>query len=495
MEALKQLISILNKKRLSKIEILDRSFLSEKESLFTKFYEGIVNGSFTSDDDASMFLYQSDSKDLRYRKLKSRFKKRLINTLYFIDLNEYQPDTQSRIFFELSHIRGAINVLMKLGNSFLPNKLITDNFDKALKLGDLEVLKEFSFKLLVDHAVNMEAKDFFAELERFEKFQKASIKEYRAKILYYKSVIIFQKKYSNENILFLKEELEHLQASLDDDDSFQTFYSLNKAFLFYYENEVDVEKLRYYCDANEQLFLRFSTQVKSMQIGTNSLYKIKLLIAQRQFNEAYTLCANVEHLFQPKGNYNWMVIKEFSFLAALQNEDIPTATGILEEVAAQLKFKHSTSPIQEKWKIYEGYLVFLDEYLNKKPFKFNFAKLDNEVPTYSQDKSGFNFALRVLEILYQLAKRNFDDIIQRGDALRVYKNRYLHKNKQTLRSHAFIKLLIKMEKYDFDFAQLAKYESEDLTILKSTTNRFNSGEWEVIPYDRLWEIIIDILKK
>lgn len=495
MEALKQLISIINKKRLSKIEILDRSFLSEKDSLFAKFYDGVANGVFESDEEASMYLYGSDAKDLRYRKLKSRFKKRLINTLYFIDLNEYQPDTQSRMFFELSHIRGATNVLMKLGNSFLPNKLITDNFDKALKLGDLEILKEFSFKLLVDHAVNLEAKDFFTELQRFERFHKASIKEYKAKILYYKSVIIFQKKYSSDNILHLKQELEQLQASIDEDDSFQTLYSLNKAFLFYYENEVDVEKLRYYCDANEQLFLRFSTQVKSMQIGTNSLYKIKLLIAERQFEEAIALSTNVEHLFQPKGNYNWMVIKEFSFIAALQNEDISTARSIMDEVTEHSKFKNTSAPFQEKWKIYEGYLMFFDEYLNNKPYKFNFAKLNNEVPIYSQDKSGFNFALRVLEILYLLAKKNFGDIIQKGDSLRVYKNRYLLKNKQTLRSHAFIKLLIKLEKYDFSHAQLIKFQSEELTTLQSTTNRFNSGEWEVIPYDRLWGIIIDILKK
>ena len=76
MDALKELVKIVNRKRLSKIDVFDKTFLNQNNSnLYYKLYEGLESGTITDDITAAKYLYQSESKDAKFRKLKSRFKK------------------------------------------------------------------------------------------------------------------------------------------------------------------------------------------------------------------------------------------------------------------------------------------------------------------------------------------------------------------------------------------------------------------------------------
>ena len=87
MEDIKAIIKLLSKQKIKQIEILsEESKLSEKSMAL---YNGIKQGNITNDDEASAFLYNDDRKNPIYRVLKHRLKQRLINTLFFIDIQQY----------------------------------------------------------------------------------------------------------------------------------------------------------------------------------------------------------------------------------------------------------------------------------------------------------------------------------------------------------------------------------------------------------------------
>ena len=44
MENLKELVNIINKRKLSQLEVFDKSLISRKDTLFAKFYNGIADG-------------------------------------------------------------------------------------------------------------------------------------------------------------------------------------------------------------------------------------------------------------------------------------------------------------------------------------------------------------------------------------------------------------------------------------------------------------------
>ncbi|MBP9881390.1 MAG: hypothetical protein KBF44_14850, partial [Chitinophagales bacterium] len=85
MKNLIEISKVVTKKRISKIEIFDKSLLNRKESKFNEFYEGLVNDKFNTDEEAAAILYNTSPLDDKYRQLKSRFSKRLLNTLFFLD--------------------------------------------------------------------------------------------------------------------------------------------------------------------------------------------------------------------------------------------------------------------------------------------------------------------------------------------------------------------------------------------------------------------------
>ncbi len=75
MDTLVDLINIVNKKRLSKIDVLDKTFLNSKsENLYYKLYNGIESGKIKTDEAASQLVHGTHKSDSRYKMLKSRLK-------------------------------------------------------------------------------------------------------------------------------------------------------------------------------------------------------------------------------------------------------------------------------------------------------------------------------------------------------------------------------------------------------------------------------------
>jgi hypothetical protein len=84
MDALKELVKIVNRKRLSKIDVFDKTFLNQNNSnLYYKLYEGLESGKL------KMILqlqniYTNRRKDAKFRKLKSRFKNKFLNQYFYL---------------------------------------------------------------------------------------------------------------------------------------------------------------------------------------------------------------------------------------------------------------------------------------------------------------------------------------------------------------------------------------------------------------------------
>ncbi len=87
MQDLKAIVNLLSTQKHKQIEIItEDAQLSEKTKLL---YDNVKEGNFDTDEDAAKALYNSNEKNESYRKLKYRLKERLINTLFFIDIQNY----------------------------------------------------------------------------------------------------------------------------------------------------------------------------------------------------------------------------------------------------------------------------------------------------------------------------------------------------------------------------------------------------------------------
>ncbi len=90
MEKLLELAQIVNRRKVGKIEVFDRNAVTDTTSKFNRLYQAITGDEVETDGDAAKLIYGNEEEDAKYRQLKSRFTRRLLNTVFLIDVNNRQ---------------------------------------------------------------------------------------------------------------------------------------------------------------------------------------------------------------------------------------------------------------------------------------------------------------------------------------------------------------------------------------------------------------------
>ena len=112
MKNLIEISKIVTKKKVRKIEIFDDHSLKNKNSKFNEFYEALMANKFKNDRDAASFLYGCSPTDDKYRQLKSRFRKRLLNTLFFLDVNVPSTSNYDRAYYSVNKDWTLVKILL-----------------------------------------------------------------------------------------------------------------------------------------------------------------------------------------------------------------------------------------------------------------------------------------------------------------------------------------------------------------------------------------------
>lgn len=220
---------------------------------------------------------------------------------------------------------------------------------------------------------------------------------------------------------------------------------------------------------------------------------MKVFLHLRQFVNGLNLLKNADTIVIPETSMNWYILKETEFKLYLQDNKVKEAYAVYESVMQNKSYKRQVAELTERWKIYHAYLVFMDSFLNQGDYKFSLPKFLNDVPVSSKDKSGYNFAIRVIEILFNAARKDYNLIFSKMDALRVYRTRYLNDNTYK-RNHLFLSILLKAEKSGFNNKEIAKADWGEIMELRKQNN-YIIADWEIIPYETLWDIFVELAKK
>lgn len=497
MDTLKELVTIVNRKRLSKIDVFDKALLSQNASnLYYKLYEGLESGKITDDASAASYIYGSDDKDAKYRKLKSRFKNKLQKTLLLLDTEEVFINNQSRAYYECLLNSQIIEIIIKItGTTKLVYELAKENYSKAEQYNFNEILKNYSYYLLSYYAIIGDQKSFSKEEQLYLKYLDLSQKEQYAKFLYFKASIKFENQVPITDAL-----LEEVRVGLDELNNIRHILQLTEIDFYYfylaleyYQKSNQLNKLIEVCDNADKLMEIKPASFTYTRKSIFFIYKLAALQSSKQYKTSIELFSKINELNIPEGNFNWHVLQEVQFKTYLQCNDIENAAKIYETVVNGKSFKRQNEKVQEKWIIYHAYLVFMDNYIHHGDYKFSLAKFINTVPVNSRDKSGFNFAIRIIEILFNAARNDFELIFLKMDALRIYKSRYLNDNTYK-RNHILLNLLLKAEKSGFSHKVLVNADWKEITDIRKQ-NANIVAEWEIMPYEILWDIFVEFTKK
>jgi hypothetical protein len=493
MQELKDLIFIVNKRRLSKIENLDKTLISSKDTLFSKFYQGLAEGKYEDDDDAAKDLYNSTKSDYRYRQLKHRFRKRLLNTLYFLNINSDEKlSEQDKAYYDCLNRMHICNIVQKYGGLRSTTvSLIKDMYPTAEKNQFLEALVEYSYKLAIHYSLTGEEKKFKEEIAKYNLYKNQLDVIRNSVIIYYEvALLLYKNTYiTNEHEKVILTKIEELEVLYKSYKVLTTYFNLTWIKLIYYDYTGDNKALL----KESTIYLNnYKNHIPSGKISTYvsgiQIYRIKALLINRKYSEAIQ---SSEELKKSVLGSNWFLINELQVKAMLNSNQTQVARLLIQTIKKHEQYKSTAVILKERWQIYEAYVDLIEAYNVSQLPKYRIAKLYNILKETIKDKAGFNLSLKVLELISLLYKNKWIEFISKSEALYTYYKRHLSA-KPFIRAKLFLKLIFKLEKNDFEYKNLL--DCEEYLELKNNFTNHILHESEIINYDKLWEIILEILK-
>ncbi len=504
MEQLIELVNIVSKNKAKNLDTV--SNFQENESKLQALYSGIAEGKFASDSEAARFIYpDSPRQHVNYGKIKRRLYQRLINSIFFIDINKPDYDDLQTAYYTCYRDFAALKIL--IGRSALKT---------AVPLGEsiLKRAQKFEFTDLVVnvlrelHMIYAGPQGDQKNFVRCNKLLKSYTEIFQAEILaeeyYHKLAIHFTRSRAT------KPELAATASQYKDNlvklgTKAKTYRYILMAYL--------VMSLRYQIVNDYKNTLRVCKEAvsqlkkKGKAKSKTSLYtfQIKMASCQIQLGEfeesqkTLELCLNLVD----KGVLNWYVTNEYLLISLFHSGNYQKALKVFVEAQSLPAFKSLPAHYQEQWAILETYIHFFiangaitpDRVSLKKLGRFKLSKFLNDVPVFSKDKRGSNITILVLQILFLIQQKRFGDVSDRLESLKAYSYRYLRKD-DTFRSNCFIHMLQQLPKAFFNKKAIGRHANKYRQKLKSVPLDLanQSGEVELVPYEKLWSLVIASLK-
>ncbi len=502
MNSLKEITQVITRLKLEKIEFIDDEPNPGDQDNISKLYFGIKSNSLTTDQQAAQLIYGSPLLDSRYTTLKNRLRNKLLNTLFFLDIRhpnqsqlaETTYKTYRYTFWSKTLLfigarnsciklsQKALNLAQQSGLTLEIVQLLADLRNFAGEEGNTSLYNQYNDQLKKQtHNLN-------AELEA---------REYndRLRMMFAKTIAE-----RPELVGMAKEFVDRLDSISPAPNSF--YFTL---FYFRVKNyskqiEQDYQKSIEVCNAAITHLNTNPLFVSNVRIGEFAVTKLYCHMMLKEFEEGKEEAVHCGKLFAPTTN-TWYTYMDYYFLLAMHTEHFEDAQKIYDDVISNPRFSFQLDQTKERWLLYEAYLQFALSITGKETGKDNNKKFDikrflREVPNYKKDKRGYNVSILILQIIMLLEQNNFDSIIDRMDALRTYRQRYLgsSENKQ---SALFFKMLMVMEKSFFTYEETktkAQKYYDKMIELGANADETQEG-LQILPFEWLWNRILDMLKE
>jgi hypothetical protein len=273
-------------------------------------------------------------------------------------------------------------------------------------------------------------------------------------------------------------------------------YNMYLVWAFRFEMLQDYEAMLEVCEKAEKYIEENPIFYQDEKLATFQLKKMSAYLHLRDYKRGR---ANAEKCLNniDEGTEIWFTFMEYYFLMAFHTDNFINSFAIFNKVVNQTKFKKLSSEIKEKWNIYEVYLNYIIEinesnavFQAQRRKSFKVSRFLNDPILFPKEERIFTIHLVIAQVLYHLERKNYNSVAENIERLKNYANRQL-KAEDYFRTIQFIRLLQQLVKSD--------YKESEFTTADKYSNRLQQSpffyrgllnELEIIPYEKLWDLII-----
>lgn len=429
-----------------------------------------------------------------FRKLKSRVQQKLLNHLFFLDDTDPRHPMSRRYEHQVLNLYYQVSTLYAEGELGAAEPLAR----KALRLSQTHEMTHYSVlcaQLLRNIYADLQIparyrsnKLLLTKLQR-----KLDLEEAAAQIYWdIKATVAHTVRARHtllEKIGVMVKELEELHRKAN---TFLTFLYLYRIRLVQEELVGNYEAIIQITGLTARQLAQGKINAKRFDKRYNDYMSVYAHFRSRQAVKGLKLAEEYAKDFH-YSSVNWLYYLEIYLLLSIHAGQYGQAQDLLLAARNNVHFPKQRPVAQQRWDLYEIYLQFLRP--ESSPVRMrNFALFIQTVPEHSRDKQGYNVAVLILQFLYCLRKRDLEGLLVRLEGLRKYQQRHL-REAGAIRSQLFFRMLAITVKSDFDLQLSTERVAPLLKRLEAAPPPGEAfSEIEIVPYEDLWKITLDILK-
>ncbi len=497
MNPLKELIHILEQ---NKSTYLQSWLFQNNGTNLVKLYYGMLHDTFPDDDAASMAFYGKPGA-AAFHKLKFDLKTQLYDAIPFIDVKLKNKNDAETERFRYHNLLMSFNVLIHLSGDAAAVEMGEYIYENCVKYGFTD-LAYIAAKRILGKIGPKKMAFYSAEVKRLHHLEGIEVE---AKMYYDEILMLYRNdKLSSQELITLAEAKNASFLQLKGD------YSSPAIEIYTYMLELCVHSAKNDAKALFQTALNganyFEQQpVKYTQaLKTYYFYLIVGYTQRKEFDIAAS-CIDKCLLCVTEGTTAWLKVLELAFVSHLHSADYNLATEKWLKATNNTFFKSFPVHIQEKWAIYYAFLHFImicgaytpnEKQKAKLKKDFCLTTFKNSLVFYEKEKSGMNLNVLLIEILFLMVEKKYDELSDRYEAIQKYLQRYLDDSESRSRIRLIFKMLLLCIKHNFKKGKIQQAAQPFLETLEQQTAELGDEayELEIIPYETVWALVLGRLK-
>lgn len=454
-----------------------------------EMYEGFISGKFATEEEAAHALFNSDTDNKFYIRIRSALRNALLSAFFHFDYRKEHFPEMWKAEYDCNKLLFQAKIFIREGERTYGVNLLERVVAEAEPYAFTNILME-AYGLLRSHSgINGKV----ALVEFYTRKLEALYQQHNAENEVNRITHEVQAntlKSAKNRKLYMETFYKNLKRVEEIKEDFDTpfvnnaYFFLSSTFNYYIGN---FSRNLEVCNQMEEKYQALEGFRNSMRYTDVIVNKSSALLRLGRYKEGISY-VNQHLSYFVSGSPNWYLVLEEKFMMAMYMGDYLEAADLLRSVAPWRKELRMTELTRERWILMAAYLSLVQELPSHYQFYTRYFTENVEI---SKDKMGYNLAILILQIVYKLRKRDLDGATYAIEAL----NKLLLRAKNHLdkpRLNSFMQLLTRLPVYGHDAAELEEQTKRNLKKLQ-INQPFNHAysENEIIPYEHLWELIKD----
>lgn len=496
-EVLKDLVRIITRNKVKQIEVLGNP--GQEGSRTEELYDAIAKERFASDDEVARHFFGTNEKDPNYRKLRNRLIRQLINTAFFIDVQQPMFSERSRAQYNCFRDYAAAFILRTREAHKTSVYLLQQVLEQAIKFEFTDLTADICKQLRTLYALtpgDSANHERYSELHRIyeeKRYWEFKVFDYRENLLSH----YITGRSTNEEVHNLSSRyFEEVFPKAKEVDTVQFYLHMYLIGVIKYLSVNDCTKAIEVCNEALQV-LQDRKNANGGALFSFAIQKLGCLTQLRIF-EADDHTAQYCFGLVEEGGFNWFRVMELQFYNRIYNKRYEDALDIYARAVLHTRFNLLSGIYRDLWTLCGGYLHLLAVLgrLNRKKVEdvagfFRLLKFKNDFEVLDKEKAGMNIPLILLPVMYSIATGSYEEEFGRSiEALDKYRKRYLE-NDTNRRSAIFLKMLLALAKKSFEGSHAERKMEKEWSQLKQLPPQIAGQSFavEIIPYEDLWEML------